>query len=352
MGVTTKEHTAFEIAGLRVEPGTRVFDYLTVAQKPAMPLQLPLTVIHGAQPGPVLGIIAGVHAVEYAGIVTCMRLGNEIDPQTLKGTVLLVPVVNVPAFETRTPFVNPIDGQNINRVFPGKKYGTVSEQIAYAIYNEIILRSDVFMDLHSGDLIEAIPPHTCCQRVGDPVLDQKSEALARLFEIDLLNIMGKGIDDLNATEDEQGTYFAGLQSGLTSVGNAALAGKRSVLIEAGGAGTLDPEVVEMELRGIRNCMRSLGMVDGPVKDDISHTPCYGMYIMKSRYGGMFFPDVAVGDTVREGDRLGEMQDIRGRVVATFTSPLTGVVLMMYTTPVRSSGETILILGKSDAPFQE
>jgi predicted deacylase len=349
MAIATQQQTAFEIAGLRVEPGTRVFDYLTVAHKPAMPLQLPLTVIHGAEPGPVLSIIAGVHACEYAGIVTCMRLGNEIDPQQLKGTLVLVPVVNVPAFETRTPFVNPIDGQNINRVFPGKKYGTVSEQIAYTIYNEVIKRADVFMDLHSGDLIEAIPPHTCCQRVGVAEVDAKSEALARLFEIDLLNFMGKGIDDLNATEDEQGTYFAGLQSGLTSVGNAALAGVPSVLIEAGGAGTLDPEVVAMEMRGIVNCMRYLGMLEGPVQDDIPHSACYGMYIMKSRYGGVFFPDVAVGDAVQVGDRIGEMQDIRGRTVATFTSPLTGVVLMMYTTPVRSSGETILILGKADAP---
>lgn len=349
---SVQEHKAFEIADIVVEPGTRVFDFLTVAHKPATPLKLPLTVIHGVEPGPVLGIIAGVHAVEYAGIVTCMRLGNEIDPKTLKGTVILVPVVNVPAFETRTPFVNPIDGQNINRVFPGKKYGTVSEQIAYAIYNDVILRSDVFMDLHSGDLIEAIPPHTCCQVVGNKELDEQSEALARLFDIDLLNFMGKGIDDLNATEDEQGTYFAGLQSGLTSVGNAALAGKRSVLIEAGGYGTLDPDVVEMEIRGIRNCMRYLGMLEGEVQDNIPHSACYGMYIMKSRFGGMFFPDVAVGDMVKVGTRLGEMQDIRGQVVATFTSPLEGVVLMMYTTPVRSSGETILILGKSEAPNLE
>jgi predicted deacylase len=349
MGSATQQHTAFEIAGLRVEPGTRVFDYLTVAQKPAMPLQLPLTVIHGAEPGPVLGIIAGVHAVEYAGIVTCMRLGNEIDPKALKGTVILVPVVNVPAFETRTPFVNPIDGQNINRVFPGRKFGTVSEQITYTIYNEVIKRSDVFMDLHSGDLIEVIPPHVGCQIVGDPEVDAKSEALARLFDIELLNFMGKGIDDLNATEDEQGTYFAGLQSGLTSVGNAALAGVPAVLLEVGGAGTLDPEIVEMEIRGINNCMRYLGMLEGAVQDDIPHTNCYGMYIMKSSYGGMFFPDVTVGDQITEGDRIGEMQDIRGRTIATFTSPLTGVVLMMYTTPVRSSGETILILGKSEAP---
>ncbi len=212
-----------EIAGMSVEPGMRAFGSLTIANRPGTDLELPITVINGAQDGPTMSITAAVHGAEYAGVVTCMRLGQEIDPQTLSGTLILIPVVNLPAFETRTPFVNPIDGQNVNRVFPGNRYGTVSEQITYTIYNDIIKRSDVYMDLHSGDLIELVPPHTCCQRVGNEPVDQLSETLARLFDIKLLNIMGKGIDDLSASEDEQGTYFAGLQSGLTSVGNAALA---------------------------------------------------------------------------------------------------------------------------------
>ncbi len=336
-----------EIAGMKVEPGTRAFGSLPIANRPATDLNLPITVVNGAEDGPTMSITAAVHGAEYAGVVTCMRLGQEIDPKELSGTLILVPVVNLPAFETRTPFVNPIDGQNVNRVFPGNRYGTVSEQITYTIYNDIIKRSDVYMDLHSGDLIEEIPPHTCCQRVGNEPVDQLSEKLARLFDIKLLNIMGKGIDDLSASEDEQGTYFAGLQSGLTSVGNAALAGVPSVLIEAGGAGTLDPEIVEMEIKGIKNCMRYMGMLEGEVQDNIEHEECYGMYIMKSSFGGMFFPDVTVGDYLRVGDRIGEMQNLHGEVIATFSSQLTGVVLMMYTTPVRTSGETVLIMGKMD-----
>lgn len=332
---------------MQVAPGTKQFGRLKIAQKPAFDLELPLTVINGSESGPTLSVTAGVHACEYAGIVTCMRLEKEIDPKTLKGTLVLVPVVNIPAFETRTPFVNPIDGQNINRVFPGKKYGTVSEQIAYAVHHDIIRRSDAYIDLHSGDMWESIPWHTCCQVVGNQSVDGMSEKLARLFDIELLNIMGKGIDDLSATEDEQGTYFSGLQSGLTSVGNAALADVPSVLIEAGGAGTLDPAVVEMEIEGIRNVMLSLGMLEGTVNEDIPHKTCYGMYIMKSKFGGMYFPDVYPGDFVEEGDRIGEMQNLQGDVVASFTSPMTGVILMMYTTPVRTSGETIVIMGKTE-----
>ena len=335
------------IGGMKIEPGTTKFGHLRIAQRPVTELALPVTVVNGSEPGPTLGITAGVHACEYAGIVTCMRLGKEIDPKELKGTLILVPVVNLPSFETRTPFVNPIDGQNINRVFPGNKNGSVSYQIAYMVHQEVVLRSDAYIDLHSGDLYEATPWHVGCQRVGNKEVDEMSEKLARLFNIELLNVMGKGIDDLSATEDEQGTYFAGLQSGLTSVGNAALAGIPSVLIEAGGAGTLDPKVVDMEIEGIKNCMRYMGMLEGEANENIPHKVCYGMYIMKSKFGGMFFPDVIPGDYVQEGQRIGEMQNIRGDVIATFTAPMTGVILMMYTTPVRTSGETIVIMGKTD-----
>lgn len=337
----------FSIGDIAAEPGTKQYGFLHVAQRPATDLQLPLTVVHGARPGPVLGITAGIHACEYAGIVTCMRLGKELDPKQLRGTVVLVPVVNVPSFETRTPFVNPLDGLNVNRVFPGDPWGSTSYQMAHVVYQQVVLRSDVYVDLHSGDLYEAIPLHTCCQRVGNAELDAKSEKLASLFNCELLCIMGQGIDDLTATEDEQGTMFAGLRTGLTSLGNAALAGKPGVLIEAGGAGTLDPAVVQMEIDGIHNVMRYLGMLDGAAVEDIPHKTCYGMYIMKSKYGGIFLPDVNPGDMVKKGDRLGEMRDIRGNVRAEFTAPMDGVILMMYTTPVRTSGETILIMGRMD-----
>jgi uncharacterized protein len=335
------------VAELTPAPGTTTHHQLQVGQTPIGDLTLPLTVIEGAEPGPVFGIVAGIHACEYAGPVTCIRLAKELDPTELRGRVLIVPVANPRSFEMRTPFLNPLDHQNLNRMFPGKRYGTISEQIALTIHEQIIGNVDTYCDLHSGDMIEAVPPHVGCQVVGDPDLDAKSEALARLFEIDLLNIMGKGIDDLSSTVDEQGTYFAGLQSGITSVGNAALAGVPSVLLEIGGGGTLDPDVVELELRGLCNVLRHLGMLDGEVDNDISHTPCYGMYILKSRFGGLYFPDVVPGEHLVEGQRIGEMRNLEGEVVAEFDSPMTGVVLMMYTSPVRTSGETLLIMGKTN-----
>jgi predicted deacylase len=120
-----------------------------------------------------------------------------------------------------------------------------------------------------------------------------------------------------------------------------------VLLEVGGAGVLDMGLVEMELRGFCNVFRHLGMLPGAVENSIPHTRCSGMYVLTSTYGGIFFPDVELGEYVEEGARLGEMRDLRSNVLAEFHSPLAGIVLMMFTSPVRISGETLMILATVD-----
>lgn len=336
------------LESLALEPATKTFYSLPVGQTPAGDFALPLTAIRGAEPGPTVSIIAGIHACEYIGPVTCLRLADEIDPNALSGTLLIVPVVNLRSFELRTPFVSPLDGKNMFTLFPGDADGSFSEQVAYAISENLVRGADAFFDLHSGDLFEAIPPHVCYQLSGDDDIDGRSEALARLFEIDLLNVMGEGIDEVVATVEEGRVSLRGIPSQFMSTGTAARAGVPSVLLEVGGAGVLDQNLVEMEVRGFKNVFRHLGMLEGNADGDIPHTVCYGMYVVTSRSGGLFLPDVAPGDFVKEGQRIGEMRNLRGEVLAEFESPMTGVVLMMFTSPVRISGETLLILARTDS----
>ena len=332
---------------LGLEPGTTSHHSLPVGQTPGGEFVLPLTAIKGAKPGPTVTIISGIHGCEYIGPVTCMKLQEEVDPHELSGTLLIIPVVNLRSFELRTPFISPLDGGNMFTLFPGSEFGTFSEKVAFAIFENLVRHSDAFFDLHSADLFEAIPPHTCYQLSGDPSVDQRSEALARLFEIDLLNVMGDGIDELSGIVEAEGMRYWGIGSEHMSTGSAARAGVPSVLLEVGGAGVLDMDLVEMELRGFRNVFHHLEMLPGEAQESIPHTPCYGMYVLISKYGGIFFPDVDLGEHVTEGTRLGEMRDLRSNVLAEFHSPLTGVVLMMFTSPVRISGETLMILATTD-----
>src|SRR2546423_7428604 len=111
----------------------------------------PVISITGAKPGPVLFVNAGVHGGEYPAVEAVIRLSNTLDPKKIAGTVILMPVMNLPAFRTRTPFVCPIDNVNPNRVFPGDPTGRYSEQMTHALINEFVVHADAYVDLHGGD---------------------------------------------------------------------------------------------------------------------------------------------------------------------------------------------------------
>lgn len=117
-------------------------------------IRLPITIVNGSMDGPVLALTAGIHGYEYPPVLALQRLRSQLDPQNIKGTVILVHVVNLPSFLKRTIYYNPYDWKNQNRVFPGKIDGTMTERIAYQITNEVLSKSDAHLDLHCGDGIE------------------------------------------------------------------------------------------------------------------------------------------------------------------------------------------------------
>ena len=122
---------------------------------------LPLLIIKGKNKGKVFTILAGVHGAEYAPIIATQELIKELNPNELVGTIIILPITNIGSFYTKTPYINPLDNKNINRIFPGKKDGTVSEKIVNFISSEIIPISDVFLDVHSGDASEDLLPFVC-----------------------------------------------------------------------------------------------------------------------------------------------------------------------------------------------
>src|SRR5258706_4613491 len=120
--------------------------------------QIPVTTIRGAGPGPTLALIAGNHGYEYPPILALQRLRTLIDPAKLKGSIIMVHVANMPSFLGRTVYFSPIDGKNLNSMEPGRKVGTVSERIAYAITTEVIEQADYVLNLHLGDGDEWLKP--------------------------------------------------------------------------------------------------------------------------------------------------------------------------------------------------
>src|ERR1700751_3741729 len=123
----------------------------------------PVISVTGARSGPVLFVNAGVHGGEYPAVEAVIRLGKMLDPKKISGTGILMPVLNLPAFRASTPFVCPIDNVNPNRVFPGDPSGSYSEQMTHALINEFVVHADAYIDLHGGDIPEALVPFVICR---------------------------------------------------------------------------------------------------------------------------------------------------------------------------------------------
>ena len=322
---------------------------LVVAETVAGPLTVPVWVVRGRDPGPTFALTAGVHAGEFTGQVAIPKLVSMLDVEQLSGDVIGVVCANPRALELRMSFYLPIDGVNINQSFPGDPFGSIASQVAARIGKEIILRSSTYMDLHSGDHFEEIPLHVVVPELGDPETDARSRRLAALFEIEFRNIMGRGIDDLSGTSEDGRAVWVGLQVARNNIGYAALNGIPAVQLEVGGAGHLNPDLVDMELRGFMNVLRHMGMYPGEPSVNDRQTDVFGMYVVTADAAGYFLRDVEPGQRVEPGDPLGTFLDRFGSPRTVVTSPLAGWVLMIFSTPTRNGGECVCIIGLDRDP---
>ena len=205
-----------------LEAGTTQRHMVTLPGEALRDEQRAVITVTGTKPGPVLFINAGVHGGEYPAVETVIRLGTRLDAAAIAGTVVLMPVLNLPAFWQRSMFVCPVDNVNPNRVFPGDPQGTYSEQMAHALLNEFIVHADAYIDLHGGDIPEALVPFSICRKGNEPA-DIKAVELARVFGLPYLLTVDRPIQQAK---------------GSSSFVAAAERGVPGVLAEAGGVGQL------------------------------------------------------------------------------------------------------------------
>ena len=230
-------------------PGTVRRGTLRFSHPDLMEWSWPYTVVRGAQDGPHVALISGVHPAEYPAIESNIRFTRNLDPSRLRGTVVSLPLIDVPAFLPRSPFVCPIDGKNPNRFFPGNPNGTFTEVMDDAIFRAVIDPADVLIDLHGGDMVEALIPFSIYSVSGNDDVDARSVALGRAF----------GLPYLVASRPQPGGI------GGTTAHAAAAAGIPSIIAEAGSSGLLTEPETQMMVDGIGNALRSLGMLDGEVR---------------------------------------------------------------------------------------
>jgi hypothetical protein len=291
---------------------------------------VPFTVINGASAGPVLALVSGTHGMEYVPIVASQRLRTAIDPRSLRGAVILVHVANMPSFLGRTIYYSPVDGKNLNRVFPGRPDGTVSERIADAITREVIARATHVVDLHCGDGNESLRPYSYWITTGDPKVAEAGRAMALAF----------GLDHIVVDRERPADPAASVYLSNTAITR----GKPALTTETGGMARVDEESIALVLRGVDGLMRHLGMrSDGPAPVT-APVLIERNEVLRASGTGIFYADVEKGHTVAKGTRLGRVTDFHGRVLEEVVAPFDGEVLYVVGTPPISKGEPVAMIG--------
>jgi predicted deacylase len=326
----------FQVGSIQVQPGQARSGYLPVPSGPDGDTRIPVTVINGASRGPALAIIAGNHGYEYPPILAAQRLAASIAPQTLRGRMVIVHIANMPSFLKRTIYYSPIDQQNLNRVYPGKIDGTISQRIAYVITKEVIERTDYLVDLHCGDGNESLRPYSYWMPIGNPKVDDPAKQMAVVFGLNNIVIDRSRPKDVNAS--------------LYCSNTAMTRGKPAVTIESGGMGVSNDEgeIIAIE-HGVQNLMRHLKMIDGIVEAPAKLTwydPAEVLYFPKTLQdkAGLFFPKVQKTQMVEKGALLGVVTDVFGKQIYELRAPFAGEVLYVIATPPISAGEPLAFIG--------
>lgn len=290
------------------------------------PWDIPVVVARGRQDGPTLVVTSGVHAAEYVPIEAVTQFSRQLDLELLCGTFIAVLIVNTPGFYERTIYVNPRDGKNINRVFPGSATGAASERVADFLVREVIDGADAYIDAHCGDLIEALVPFTISIESGSPAVDQRSAALASAFG--LRYSMSIPRDSIRGTAS----------------GTAAGRGIPAIAAEVGQQGICDPAAVEMYRNGLRGVAAELGMLPSAPGRSERATQLREFAWLRAGTTGTFLPAVGVGENVTEGQRVGSLRDLFGEELVEIRANADGIVTFCVTCLPVKEGDPLLGIG--------
>lgn len=311
----------FVFGGISALSGKKATGFFHI---PGTSVSIPLTVINGVAPGPTLLVTAGIHGGEYPGIEAAMQLASELVPTEISGRVVVIPIVSPTAFFARQEYTVPEDGKNLNRQFPGDPVGTVSQRMACALMTEAVAQVSAWIDLHGGDIHEALLPIGGYESDSDPGVAERSHAMLEVF----------------------GVAYAARTYGLpgTALRAATAAGIPSIIAEAGQMGQCDAEHTALLLRGCHNVARLLGIVPGIPLPVPRPTMLARIDWVQAQHQGCWYPAVAVGERIERDHRIGTLKDYFGNVIAEYRSTSVGVVVLSCTSLAIREQQTLLGVG--------
>ncbi len=324
----------------QVQRGQKDWGYIDIVDTLAAKFDMPVMVINGEKDGPTFAVTAGLYPLEYCGVEAAARLYKQIDPKDLSGRLIIVPVVNMPVFQFRTPMfalsksLSPMDGKDITTTFPGDLDGTVTEILAYKLFHEIILKANYHVDLRGGELLESHLKHTIyLQDTGthDDILHE----MGTIFGLPYCLSSRKDI-----SHTKPGT--------LAYETNAR--GIPSIISESGLGYNTQPKDDEVEghTTGVMNLLKHFGLLEGePI---LPEEQCYlkpDRLRVMAPVSGIFKHIPDQGDKVKAGEVIGVIADLDGEVLSDVIAPEDAVVHEMMPRRLVEKGDRVYSLGVID-----
>lgn len=319
-----------KVGDVSASRGTKATGAIHIPDGADKGVDIPVSVIHGREPGKTLALIAGTHGYEYTSILALQRLLPQVDPGRMKGSLILVHMANPETFYGRRIYFNQ-DGKNLNRVYPGKKDGTLTERIADLITREVIDQATHVIDMHSGDGNESLRPYSYWMTGNDPAVDAQSKELNLAYGLDHIVV-----DHSRPKDVKDSRYTA-----MTGV----LRGKPSITAESGGLGLTDDASVNIHLRGALSVINHLGIMLAPSVKVEKPVWIEKSEVLTAPETGVWENVVDQRDAVVAGTLIGRVKDASGRVIGEVRAPFAGVMLYVVATPPITKGEPVGFVGQ-------
>jgi predicted deacylase len=282
-------------------------------------LELPVLVTSGTSHAPRLVCVAGIHGNEPEGITALLDLWNEIEPSDVSGTLVLVPAANPPAFRAGERR-NPEDPLDMNRIFPGRADGTITERLAHRLFHDVVAGADFVLSLHGWGRGALVVPYT--EYARDAPVTQSSRAAAKAF----------GLQWIEAFDWPPGMLVA----------VCARNGIPAIEPEIGGLEITVPHRRALYKRCTRNLMSYLGLMART--PDVPKTVRDVVRVqITAPTGGVLRRTVELGDAIQSGDLIATISDLFGQSRAEAISSLDGFVAALRLTGPIDSGEQVAVI---------
>lgn len=282
------------------------------------PLCVPLMVARGAKPGPTLGLTAAVHGDELNGINVIQRLFADLDVGEMQGSVVAIPVVNIPGFNRQTRVF--ADGSDLNHLMPGKEDGNASQVYAYRLVDRFLKQVDFLLDLHT-----ASRGRINSYYVRADMSQETTRKLALLQNPQLIVHNPANDGTFRGTADDMDIS--------------------AITLEVGNPGVYQKRLIRSGLVGVHNVMSHLGITDDEiVEPQADIILCKKSYWLYTKTGGLLQVHVDLLQRLKKGEKVASLRNVFGELIEEYFAPEDGVVIGKSTAPVNQSGGRILHLG--------